>query len=301
MIEREHIARTSADVTADRASALAELFPEAFADGDPDLERLGAALGIEGSQRGERYTFSWAGKRDAVQMLQVPSPATLIPSEGESIRFDNTGNLFIEGDNLEILKLLYKSYAGRVSLIYIDPPYNSGNDFMYPDNFADPLAPYLALTQQTDASGNLLTSNPETSGRYHSAWLSMMFPRLFYARQLLREDGAIFISIDDTEVHNLRMLMNEVFGEENFIAQVSWEKRSGPPNDRVIGSVHEYVLVYARSSASVQLALLPRPMGQFVLGLGQARTSSRSQATKSTRTGWSTSARAITIGRLDAC
>ena len=164
--------------------------------------------------------------------MQTPSAGTLVPCPEESINFETTGNVFIEGDNLEVLKLLFKPYFGRVKLIYIDPPYNTGQDFVYPDNYADPLKTYLQLTGQVDAEGNLLTSNPETSGRYHSAWLSMMYPRLFLARQLLQEDGLICISIDDHEVHHLRILMNEVFGEENFIATVIWQKVFAPKTPR---------------------------------------------------------------------
>jgi adenine-specific DNA-methyltransferase len=159
----------------------------------------------------ERYSFTWAGKRDAIRLLQAPSRATLVPCPEESVNWDTTRHVFIEGENLEVLKLLYKSYAGRVKMIYIDPPYNTGADFIYPDDFADPLDSYLRVTGQKAENGDLLTSNPETSGRYHSAWLSMMYPRLFLARQFLRDDGLIFVSIDDNEVANLRMLMNDVF------------------------------------------------------------------------------------------
>src|SRR5262249_36867877 len=146
---------------------------------------------------------------DALDVLRTPSRATLVPAPKESVNFDTTRNVFIEGDNLEVLKLLYKAYAGKVKLIYIDPPYNTGQDFVYPDNFADPLGRYHEITRQQDTEGNLLTSNPETSGRYHSAWLSMMYPRLFLARQLLRSDGYLVVSIDDAEFHHLRVLLNE--------------------------------------------------------------------------------------------
>ncbi len=222
--------------------------PQAFTEGKIDLEKLRATLGDLADDRLERYSFSWAGKRDAIRLLQAPSRATLIPARDESLDFDATQNLFIEGDNLEVLKLLYKPYFGRVKMIYIDPPYNTGNDFVYPDNFADPLDTYLQLTGQKDSAGNLLTSNPETGGRYHSAWLSMMYPRLFLARQLLREDGVIFVSIDDHEVHNLRLLMNEIFGEENFVDCVVWQKKVSPSNDaKWFSSDHDYLVVYAKS------------------------------------------------------
>jgi adenine-specific DNA-methyltransferase len=231
-----------------RVAALQGLFPEAFSEGKVDLEKLQAALGEDVETRPERYSFTWAGKRDATLLLQVPSRATLVPAPDESVNFEATANIFIEGENLEVLKLLYKSYFGRVKMIYIDPPYNTGNDFIYPDNYTDPLDTYLKLTGQKDGNGNLLTSNPETSGRYHSSWLSMMYPRLFLARQLLHEDGVIFVSIDDHEVHNLRMLINEIFGEENFVAQLVWKSRQNK-DDRAVNGVstdHEYVLCYGK-------------------------------------------------------
>ena len=223
---------SSPDLVQENILQLKELFPEALTEDKVDFSKLRLLLGDEVDDRPERYTFSWAGKRDAIRLLQTPSRATLAPAPEESVDFENTGNLFIEGDNLEVLKLLYKSYAGRVKMIYIDPPYNTGNDFIYHDNFADPLARYLQVTGQADEVGNLLTSNPETSGRYHSAWLSMMYPRLFIARQFLRNDGLIFVSIDDHEVYNLRMLLNELFGEENFVAQLIWKGRQFPDSLR---------------------------------------------------------------------
>jgi adenine-specific DNA-methyltransferase len=209
----------------------------------------------------ERYSFSWAGKRNATQLLQTPSYATLIPAENESINFDTSQNLFLEGDNLEVLKLLYKSYSGRVKMIYLDPPYNTGNDFVYPDNFTDPLDTYLQITGQRDKQGNLLTSNPETSGRYHSAWLSMMYPRLFLARQLLTEEGVIFVSIDDHEVYNLRMLMNEIFGEENFVESLIWKKSyGGGAKEKFALTQHEYILLFARNKELLhELWLPPNP------------------------------------------
>jgi adenine-specific DNA-methyltransferase len=238
------------DLAAEQRARLREIFPEAFAEDKVDLDKLRATLGDLVDERPERYTFSWAGKRDAIRLLQTPTRATLAPCREESVNFDETQHLFVEGDNLEVLKLLYKSYFGRVKMIYIDPPYNTGNDFIYPDDYADPLGVYLQLTGQQDAEGNLLTSNPETSGRYHSAWLSMLYPRLFLARQLLREDGVIFVSIDDHEVHNLRMLMNEVYGEENFIAQLIWKSRQFPDARAVthISTDHEYIVAYSRRS-----------------------------------------------------
>jgi len=255
----ETVARGSPDVLAERIARLKDIFPEAFTEGKVDYDKLRDALGDFVDDRPERYSFSWAGKREAIRLLQTPTRATLIPCPEESVNFDETQHIFIEGDNLEVLKLLYKPYFGRVKMIYIDPPYNTGNDFIYPDNYADPLATYLQLTGQQDAGGNLLTSNPETSGRYHSAWLSMMYPRLFLARRLLCKEGVILVSIDDNEVHNLRRLMNEVFGEENFVATVIWQKVFAPKSTaRHFSEDHDYILVYAYDSARWTPNLLPR-------------------------------------------
>lgn len=229
----------------DRIHLLREMFPEIFSEGKVDLDKVRAILG-NNDEKAERYTFTWAGKRNAIRILQMPTRATLIPIRDESINFDTTRNLFVEGDNLEVLKLFYKPYFGKIKMIYIDPPFNTGNDFVYPDNYADPLDTYLRITGQKDAAGNLLTSNPETSGRFHSDWLSMLYPRLFLARQLLKDDGVIFISIDDKEVHNLRMLMNEIFGEESFLACFIWHRRKMADSRNVsrASTDHEYVLCY---------------------------------------------------------
>ena len=198
----------------------------------------------------DRYSFNWAGKRDAIRLLSIPTEATLKPRRDAALHFDSTTNLFIGGDNLEVLKLLYKPYFGKIKAIYIDPPYNTGSDFVYPDNYAKPLAAYLQLSGQLDVEGNLQTSNPETSGRYHSAWLSMMYPRLFLARQLLTEDGIIFVSIDDHEVYNLRLLMNEIFGEENCLQQLVWQRYASGSNDaKHFALNHEYILAYAKERA----------------------------------------------------
>jgi len=249
----EHVTGTSADWLAEQTGRLRELFPEAFTEGKVDFDKLRAALGEEVDSRPERYSFSWAGKRDSIRLLQTPSRATLIPCPEKSVNFEHTGNIFIEGDNLEVLKLLYKSYFGRVKMIYIDPPYNTGHDFIYPDNFTDPLDTYLKLTGQKDSDGNLLASNPETNGRYHSAWLSMMYPRLFLARQLLDNDGVIFASIDDVELADLILLMNEVFGEENRVGIISW-KNVTDNNPTLINKDNEFILCYARSKAALPQA-----------------------------------------------
>ncbi|MCC6856553.1 MAG: hypothetical protein IT189_10905 [Microbacteriaceae bacterium] len=175
----------------------------------------------------------------------------------ESVDWETTQNLMIEGDNLEVLKLLRKSYAGTVKLIYVDPPYNTGRDFIYPDNFRDSIGNYLEITGQV-GDGGRITSNTETSGRFHSGWLNMMYPRLILAREMLAENGVIFISIDDSELENLRVVCREIFGEENFVAQIIWRDRSTPPNDKIIGANHDYILAYARNIDHVALNLRPR-------------------------------------------
>ena len=227
--------------------------PEAFSDGKLDVDGLQSLLGDKVEDGPERFTFSWAGKRDAMAMLQAPSSATLAPDQDNSINFDDAQHIFIEGENLEVLKVLYRSYFGRVKLIYIDPPYNTGNDFIYPDNFADPLDHYLKLTGQRTEDGDDTTSKTETAGRLHSGWLSMMYPRLSLARQFLADEGVIMMSINDKEQPNLRRLADEVFGEENFIAQIVWEK--GRKNDAKLFSVgHEYIIVYGKSVTALKEA-----------------------------------------------
>lgn len=254
----ERMALNSKDVLAEKIGRIREEFPEAFTEGKIDFDSLKEALGEEVSTDRERYGLSWAGKSEAIRGIQIPSVGALAPDREESVEFDTTGNLFIEGDNLEVLKLLQKSYHGQVKMIYIDPPYNTGNEFIYPDNFREGLDDYLRYSGQVNGEGFKLSTNTETSGRYHSRWLNMMYPRLFLARNLLREDGVIFVSVDDHEAHNLPLLMDEVFGEENFVSQITWKKRGGPPNDKIIGAVHDYVLVYARSMTEMALKLMPR-------------------------------------------
>lgn len=236
-----------------------QIFPEVFQNGELDIEELERALDQPSDSKGEKYQFTWAGKRKALQLLQIPAKGTLKPLPKESVDFENASNLFIEGENLEVLKLLQRSYFGKVKIIYIDPPYNTGKDFIYPDNWKDPLKDYLKITGQADEQGLKLTSNAETSGRFHSRWLSMIYPRLFFARNLLREDGVIFVSIDDTEVHHLRMIMNEIFGEENFVANIIWQKKYSPANDaRYLSDNHDHILLYARNKEIWRPNLLPR-------------------------------------------
>lgn len=232
---------------------LYSVFPECFVEGKLDIDKLLSLCGQYIDNDFEKYKFEWKGKVDCLRIAQKRSTGTLRPCKEESVNWDNTQNLYIEGDNLEVLKLLQTTYYGKVKMIYIDPPYNTGNDFVYEDDFADPMAKYKEVTSQTTKS------NPETMGRYHTNWLNMMYPRLRLASNLLRDDGVIFISIDDNEVHNLRKLCDEVFGEENFIAQMIWERAFAPKNDaKYISNSHDYVLIYTKSIENFSIGKLER-------------------------------------------
>lgn len=250
MEQIEKVELTSMDIKAEQLQRLKEVFPEAFTEGlKVDWDKLRLSLGEAVDTGKERYGMNFPGKADCFRTIQQPSIATLVPARDESVNFDTTENLFIEGDNLEVLKLLQKSYLCKVKVIYIDPPYNTGNDFIYPDNYSENLQTYLEYTGQVDSEGRKFGTNTETDGRFHSKWMSMMYPRLFLAKNLLREDGAIFISIDDTEVANLKAICNEIFGEENFVAQLVWD--GGRKNDAKKVSVgHEYILVYTKNYTS---------------------------------------------------
>ena len=243
----------SLDIKQEKIERLKELLPEVFTEEKIDWEKLKAALGEDVELKNERYVLNWAGKFDAFKVLQALTTATLVPDRNESIDFDNTGNIFIEGENLEVLKVLQKSYFGKIKMIDIDPPYNTGNDnFIYPDRFSETKEEYLERIGDKDELGyitreGLFRKNSKDSGHYHSNWLSMMYPRLFLARNLLREDGVIFVSIDDREFHNLRLLMNEIFGEENFIANFIWMNEGNIDNQSRIKRNHEYVLMYAKN------------------------------------------------------
>jgi len=256
---RPRLVEESPDFKEELLSQLRSAIPQVFTEGGLDLEKLRELAGDGLASGPERYSFTWAGKRDAIALLQTPTRATLVPVPTESVDFEAAQHVFIEGDNLEVLKLLYRSYFGRVRMIYIDPPYNTGNEFIYPDDFSDPLENYLRITGQKNGEGEYQTSKLEKSGRIHSNWLSMMYPRLALARQLLRDDGIVFVSIDDHEVHNLRSLLNEIFGEENFVATVIWQKVFAPKNTaRQFSEDHDYVIVYARNAATWTPLLLPR-------------------------------------------
>lgn len=239
----------SKDLVAERVKQLKTLFPEIEVEGDGtiDFEKLRLILGDEVDEEQEHYAFTWPGKADAIRQAQTPSTATLRPDEDASVDWDTTENLYIEGDNLEVLKLLQRGYHGKVKMIYIDPPYNTGHDFVYKDSFQDSIENYR---EQAGLSGQ---SNADTSGRYHSDWLSMMYPRLRLARELLSDDGVIFISIDDNEDKNLRNIADEVFGEVNFLAQVVWERAFAPINlKKNFSTSHDYILVYAKDSSLVE-------------------------------------------------
>jgi adenine-specific DNA-methyltransferase len=245
----------SADLVACNIEQIKALFPELITEGpngvSVNVDVLKALVGHQVlTDADEKYGLNWHGKRRARQLALTPSTGTLRPCPDESVDWDTTQNLMIEGDNLEVLKLLQKSYAGKVKLIYIDPPYNTGKDFVYPDNFQDNIKNYLELTGQVEG-GRKLSSNTEASGRFHTDWLNMMYPRLKLARNLLREDGALFVSCDDGEVENLRCLLNDIFGEENFVAQFVWRARqfTDARANTNVSTDHEYILAYARESA----------------------------------------------------
>ena len=255
----------SLDITEEKRNRLKEVLPEAFTEGKIDWEKLKATLGDDIEFKNERYVLNWAGKSEAFRVLQSPTTATLVPCEEESVGFDDTENIFIEGENLEVLKVLQKSYFGKIKMIYIDPPYNTGNDkFIYPDKFSETKEEYLSRVGDKDESGymtreGMFRKNSKDSGHYHSNWLSMMYPRLFLARNLLREDGVIFVSIDDNEVHNLRLLMNEVFGEENFIASIIWERAFSPKNDaKYFSENHDYLIAVCKNIQSFNAGRLER-------------------------------------------
>ena len=245
----------SIDIKQAKLQKLKKHFPELFVESQLDWEKLKAAFGDDINFANERYVLNWAGKSDAFRVLQQPTTATLKPAPDESVNFDTTENLFIEGENLEVLKALQKAYYGKVKCIIIDPPYNTGSDsFIYPDRFSEKKEDYLKRIGDKDEEGFLLKEglfrkNSKESGHYHSNWLSMMYPRLFLAKNLLRDDGVIFVHIDDNEVHNLRMVMNEIFGEENFVAQFSWKKRT-TKSDVPFGVSQDYEWILSFTKAS---------------------------------------------------
>lgn len=251
MSELNPISGKTLDLTEENIDKLKELFPEVLTDGQIDFEKLRLILGDEINDKLERYSFTWNGKNDAIKLAQQPSTGTLKPNKENSKNWDTTENLYIEGDNLEVLKLLQKPYAGKVKVIYIDPPYNTGNDFVYKDNYKDNIENYFEQTGQIDIEGKRLSTNTESNGRFHTEWLNLMYPRLLLAKNLLADDGVIFISIDDNEQVNLRRICDEIFGEQNFTAQFIWTKTSTPPSlSNKTRDTVEYVVCYEKSKNS---------------------------------------------------
>jgi len=256
--QAEKMKLSSMDIAEEKRAQLKQLLhkllPEAVSGDDIDIEQLKRALGDWVEPGKERFGLQWPGKAECIKSIQQPSVATLKPVRAESINFDKTENLFIEGDNLEVLKLMQKPYFGKVKMIYIDPPYNTGNDFIYPDKYSETLDTYLAYTGQIDADGRKFSTNADTDGRYHSRWLNMMYPRLYLARNLLRDDGVILISIDDKELCNLKELCNQIFGEENFIESIIWRKKSGGgQQDEYFVTEHDYIVCYSKNKDAFKL------------------------------------------------
>lgn len=265
----EHLNMQSMDKVAANVAKIRELFPNCVTERINNEGKLEHAIDfdmlkqelsdhvVDGLQ--ERYQFTWPDKRKAILAANAPINKTLRPCREESVDFDNTENLYIEGDNLDVLKLLQETYLGKVKMIYIDPPYNTGKDFIYNDDFKQSTEEYIENSGQLDGEGNRFVANTESNGRFHTNWLNMIYPRLKLAKDLLSDDGVIFISIDDNEVENLRKICDEIFGENNFLAQVIWERAFSPKNDAKFFSVsHDYVLIYARSIEVFSIGLLPR-------------------------------------------
>jgi adenine-specific DNA-methyltransferase len=261
----------SADIMQLNLETLKSLFPTIVKEGKIDVTELQALLGEELENDEEYYRFTWAGKSQARQEANKPSTGTLRPAKEESKDWDTTGNIFIEGDNLEVLKLMQKSYANKIKMIYIDPPYNTGKDFVYKDNYADNLGNYLSITGQTNEEGKKLSTNTESDGRYHSNWLNMMYPRLKLARNLLSEDGIILVNMDEHEIVNLTKILEEIFGENNDIGTIIWDKRNPKGDARGVAYQHEYILTFAKNKDTFLLnhpLLRPKKNAQTILDKG---------------------------------
>ena len=246
-LKKSQIQKKSQDILENKLKSLRKIIPEVFSEGKIDIEKFKNSIGGFVDSNDERYTLNWAGRTDTFKNIQISSIGTLVPNKKESINFDDTKNIFIEGENLEVLKLLQKSYFEKIKCIYIDPPYNTGKDFIYKDNFYESAKSYLEQTGQSN-DGVTLTTNPDTAGRFHSNWLSFMYARLFLARNLLSDDGMIFVSIDDNEVHDLRIIMNEIFGEENFVTTMIWKSRTSLQySEPLISSQTEFIIVFVKN------------------------------------------------------
>ena len=270
-IDKGHSLSQSTDFVAQNIETLKTLFPTIVKEGKIDIKELQALLGDEVEAEDEYYRFTWAGKSTARREANKPSTATLRPDKENSKDWDSTQNIFIEGDNLEVLKLLQKSYANKIKMIYIDPPYNTGKDFVYKDSYNDNLGNYLAITGQVDEEGKRINTNSESDGRYHSNWLNMMYPRLKLARNLLKDDGVIFISIDDNEISNLRKVCDEIFGEENLFADMVVIRAEGGGLAKKVIKGHDYLLVYTKSFSSFKGIYKPKDIrGKVVEKDGRA-------------------------------
>ena len=254
----------SLNILKERVEQLRKLFPNVFFEGKIDFKRLRDELGDEVNFQNEHYELTWAGKSESRKEVQKQTTATLNPYQEQSINFETSQNILIEGENLEVLHVLQRSYHGKIKMIYIDPPYNTGNDsFIYPDDFSERKLDYQIRTGDKDQNRflnkqDLWKKNSSENGHFHSVWLSMMYPRLYLAKSLLTEDGVICISIDDNEAANLKLVMDEIFGTENFIVNIIWKKRSTPPNDKIIGANHDYIYVYAKNKDLISLNLRTR-------------------------------------------
>ena len=254
---------TTSDIAEENIAKLKEIFPDVFCEGKIDFEKLQQVLGNYVEDAKERYIFSWNGKGKSLKLAQSPSTGTLLPCKEESKDWNTTENLYIEGDNLEVLKLLQKSYHNKIKMIYIDPPYNTGHDFVYKDNFKDNLQNYLEITGQTDEDGNKMTTNSESNGRYHTDWLNMMYPRLRLARNLLTDDGVIFISIGQAEIHNISKMCDEIYGEDNRISIISRVMKSGSAQGQYFSPNVEYIAVYAKNI--LELEAFREPISEEII------------------------------------
>jgi adenine-specific DNA-methyltransferase len=253
----------SPDHNAERLAKLKEIMPDIFTnEGKLNINELKKVIDPELVNETERYEFRWFGKSKAKREAFTPTDATLVYDEDRSVNPKDSENIIIEGENLAVLKLLSNAYREKVKCIYIDPPYNTGKDFVYSDKWNQDKAEYWEDAEYVE-NGMKVDTNVETDGRFHSNWLNMMYSRLLIARQVLKEDGVIFISIDDNEISHLRKLCNEVFGEENFIVQIIWKKRNTPPNDQIIGTQHDYILAYAKNKEILKLYPKPRTKEQL--------------------------------------
>ena len=255
--DNHQLISTSPNFRTDLAKKLEELVPEAIADGKVDVVKLKELLAEDAGEPNERFGLFWPGKKQTLRAAQEPTTATLRPAKDESKDWDTTNNIFIEGDNLEVLKVLQKQYHNSIKMIYIDPPYNTGKDFVYPDNFKEGLQNYLEFSQQVDEGNKKISTNTETAGRYHSNWLNMMYPRLKLARNLLTDDGVIFISIDDAEQANLKKICDEIFGEGNFLGSIAWRRFNSQANIGMFAKVKDYILIYARNITLVDFGRIP--------------------------------------------